>query len=308
MVELVRLSIGGTGFALPLAAVAAVLEPPAMIASEAAAHGPWVGQIPSRLGSIPVASGHDLFGGRADSAVAGKIVVIRRSIPFALHVDEVLGSASVDNGAIFALPPTCGATDRLLTRAAGWMSDDQIDLLIDEWALEAELMGGWSVDLDQTREPAARHDLAAGGMDDAGDDWNRWVEVELSSATPPLALPANYVRHIADHRVPASLPRANRAVLGLLAWQRHPIPLVDLARVLGLGRTSSPGMAIVVGPPMSPEAAAPPFVALSVSRVRGLILTTASASGNLLTSDGRTLPTIDLPRLVDELARGATPP
>jgi len=239
--DIVRVEIGGVGFALPLAAIATILSPSAMIAREDAV---WSGFVPSRNGEIPIADGRSVFGLDASGSSNQHLLILRGSPATGLLVDAIHATNTIPASDIAWLSPLFGPVERLLTQAVAWSNDNALDLVIDIPALRRHLHSG----VDEHASGATASIAALFEHTPPGER----LELRLDDSDRTWLLPIAYVRHISDPRPPAHLPRANPAVLGLLAWHREPIPLIDTARALKLPPTT-PTTLIVVGPESQPD-------------------------------------------------------
>jgi chemotaxis signal transduction protein len=111
-----------------------------------------------------------------------------------------------------------------------------------------------------------------------------------------FALPASWVRHIAEDRVPVPLARVHQTIAGLLSWERTPLPVIDVVR--GSGRVSTARMLlVVVGHPPGPST--PPSHPVAVLRVSGVSDVVAVAEWSRESAklaDGRRIPLLDIDR------------
>jgi chemotaxis signal transduction protein len=253
--ELVRVEIGGTGFALPLAAIATILSPTAMSANDDPI---WAGSVTSRNGEIPIADARAIFGISTPTSGDQRLLILRGSPPTGLLVDAIHGTATVPAGDIEWLSPLFGPVERLLTRAVAWTSDGALDLLIDIPALRHYLHTG-----ENDTTSAATAAIAAGFEQPPTGDR---LEVALDHSDRRWLIPISWVRHISAPRPPARLPRTSPAIPGFLSWRREPLPLIDTARALGLPPTT-PTTLLVLGPVHQPDAA---LLALTITSVLGV--------------------------------------
>lgn len=254
--DVIRVEIGGDGFALPLAAIATILSPSAMTTSDTDTG--WAGTVPSRGGEIPIAAGRTIFNLDTPATSDQRLLILRGSPATGLLVDTIHGTTTLQAGDIEWLSPLFGPVERLLTQAVAWQTDGALDLVIDVPALRRHLHTGPASNASsattsiasvfQHTPPGDRLELR---LDDSD---NRWL------------LPIDHVRHISDPRPPARLPRTTPTILGLLAWRREPIPLIDTARTLGLP-ASTPTTLIVIGPASQPDDA---LLALTITTVTGV--------------------------------------
>lgn len=254
--DIVRVEIGGLGFALPLSAIATILSPSAMIARDD--DSDWAGYVPSRSGEIPIAGGRAVFDLDGPIASSRRLLILRGSPATGLLVDAILGTTTIPAGDIAWLSPLFGPVERLLTQAVAWHSDGALDLVIDVPALRRHLHLG----ADGTVTGATAFIAALFAQTPPGDR----LEIRLDDSDRRWLLPIAWVRHISDPRPPARLPRANSTILGLLAWRRDPILLIDTARALDLPPTT-PTTLIVLGPDAQPNDA---LLALTVTAVAGV--------------------------------------
>ena len=242
--SLIRLSVADVGFAVPMDAVATV-----MAASQVVRDDPGddllVGHVPSRFGAIPVADAARLFGLEADRAHPGasqRLIVLHGTPPLGLLVDEVETSSRSATDACFPLSPLCGDRSRLLVDGVAWNEGGTFDLLIDLPALREAVLGNES-------EAAAYPGGDAPILPILHDNGSGQVlDVVVGALATRLTIPLAAIRHIDDFRQPSPLPRAHPAILGLLSWRQHPIPLIDPCEVIGI-EPATPGRLIVVGAP-----------------------------------------------------------
>lgn len=260
--ELVRVRIGAIYYVLPVDAVAAVLD--LSTVERAVNHEPslWIGAIRSRVSTIRVADGGRIFGRPGDTDARTKVIVLRTASPVGFTVDEVLGSRIAAAEDILPIPETAGAAQQLLVSAAVW-TNGGVDLAIDHAGL-IEALHSNRVLQQATDVPEIPANLNVSSREA--------LEIEIAGSGDRWWLPITLVRHIAAYREPQPLARAAPGVLGLLAWQRRPVPLISVASRLGLSSVESPsGQVIVIGEP-SPAGSAtlPALAALLVQRVVGL--------------------------------------
>ncbi len=254
-IDIIRVEIGGIGFALPLSSIATILAPSAMAKRNDDTN--WVGFVPSRGGDIPVANGRTVFGlGNANTSDR-RLLILRGTPATGLLVDAIHGTNTITTGDIEWLSPLFGPVERLLTQAVIWNTDGALDLIIDIPALRRHLHVGVDTSSSTSGSVATLFDHAPPG--------DR-LEVRLDNSDRSWLLSIAYVRHISGPRPPARLPLANSAILGLLAWRREPIPLIDTARLLDLPPTT-PTTLIVVGPASQPDGA---LLALTVTDITGV--------------------------------------
>lgn len=253
--DIVRVQIGDTSFALPLSAIATILSPLAMTTSDDPS---WAGTVPSRGGQIPIASGRTIFGLTGHESNQQRLLVLRGAPATGLMVDAIHGTTTVATGDIAWLSPLFGPVEQLLVQSVAWGHDGTLDLIIDVPALRRHLHG------DARFATSNATDAIAAQFADTptGDR----LELQIDDSDRRYQLPISYVRHISDPRPPAHLPRTSDTILGLLAWRRDPIPLIDTARALGLP-PSEPTTLIVVGPDPRPDEA---LFALTIANVAGV--------------------------------------
>jgi chemotaxis signal transduction protein len=276
--DIVRIEIAGLGFALPLAAIATILSPSAMIARDDDAG--WAGFVPSRGGEIPIADGRSVFDLAGPPPSERRLLILRGSPATGLLVDAIHGTTAIPSGDISWLSPLFGPVERLLTQSVAWGSGGTLDLVIDVPALRRHLHLG----TDHMTSSATAQIAAIFATTPPGDR----LEVRLDDSDRRWMLPIAWVRHISDPRPPARLPHADPSILGLLAWRRDPIPLIDTARALDLTPTT-PTTLIVLGPESQPDDA---LLALTVRGIAGVSSPDTDAES------------LDLQRLVDRLGRG----
>ncbi len=273
--DIVRVEIGGVGFALPLAAIATILSPSTMTAADSMTG--WAGIVPSRSGEIPIADGRTIFGLDGPTTSDQRLLILRGSPATGLLVDTIHGATTVPSGDIEWLSPLFGPVEQLLTQSVAWNADGALDLVIDIPALRRHL----HTSSDQTPLPASAAIAALFNHTPPGDR----LELRLDDSDNRWLLPIDYVRHISEPRSPARLPRTSPTMLGLLSWRRGPIPRLDTARSLSLPE-STPTTLIVIGPASQPDDA---LLALTITAVAGVALTI-------------TAPMLDLAELVRRLA------
>jgi chemotaxis signal transduction protein len=274
--DIIRVEIGGVGFALPLAAIATILSPSAMTASTPGSN--WAGTVPSRGGEIPIAHGRTIFDLGTPTTSDQRLLILRGSPATGLLVDTIHGTTTLPAGDIEWLSPLFGPADHLLTQAVAWHTDGALDLVIDVPALRRHLHTG------PTSQPSSPTASIASVFNHTqpGDR----LELRLDDSDNRWLLPIDYVRHISDPRPPARLPRTSPTILGALAWRREPIPLIDTAHALSLPPTA-PTTLIVIGPASQPDDA---LMALTITAVTGVA------------APGSTAPIIDLAEVVRRLA------
>jgi chemotaxis signal transduction protein len=239
--EMARVVIGEVGFALPLAAIATILPLTALAWRENG--GVWAGDLAVRGGSIPVADGRVVFGFDRATTSGRQALILRGNPATGLLVDGVVGTATVPAGAVEWLSPLFGSPERLLTQAIVGASDGRLDLAIDLPALRRFLHAGEDSVSSTLTAPIEEvfESLPPGEQ----------IEARLDASNRRWLLPVSCVRHISEPRAPAPLPRAGAAILGILAWRRRPIPLVDTTIALDLP-PAEPGAIVVIGPPARP--------------------------------------------------------
>jgi chemotaxis signal transduction protein len=261
--DIVRVEISGVGFALPLAAIATILSPSAMTASDPGSN--WAGTVPSRGGEIPIADGRTIFGIDTPATSDQRLLILRGSPATGLLVDAIHGTTMLHAGDIEWLSPLFGPVEQLLTQAVAWQPDGALDLVIDVPALRRHLHSGASL----SPALATASITALFEQPPPGDR----LELRLDDSDRRWLLPIDYVRHISDPRPPARLPRTSDVILGLLSWRREPIPLIDTARALSLPPTI-PTTLIVIGPASRPDDA---LLALTITAVTGVAPTDSTA-------------------------------
>lgn len=255
-IEVIRVEVGGLGFAVPLAAIATILSPSALIARDDGET--WLGVVPARSGEIPIANLRAVFDLPGTASDRQRLLILRGSPPTGLLVDAVHGTSRLAPDDIEWLSPLFGPVEQILTQSVAWQPDGALDILIDVPALRGHLHRASAVTVPPATAAIAdsfRH-LPPGDR----------LEVRLDASDRCWHLPIAYVRHISDLRSPARLPRTSPAILGLLAWRREPIPLIDTARALSLPPTT-PTTLLVLGPESSPDAA---HLALTATTVLGV--------------------------------------
>jgi purine-binding chemotaxis protein CheW len=219
--QVLTVRAGSRQLALPAAEVAEVLRAPRLTRVP---HAPAAlsGVTSVRGEVVPVVSLARLLGEVAggEASAASRVVLLGRSPPVALHVDEVtsLGSPSAAQAqpSLGQFIEVQGGTARLLDLDA---------LLRDQFG---ELGGRREVarassttEAVETQEQAAA--LLAFGL--AGQSY---------------ALPLEYVREvIAVPREIASLPGADQVMLGVFSWRGALLPAASLRALLGLARAES---------------------------------------------------------------------
>jgi chemotaxis signal transduction protein len=281
--ELATLTLGGQTFALPIAAIVAVLDP-VLLAHEPDREGAhWIGTLASRGGTIPVADGRVVYALDTEKPI-GKIIVLRGEPLFALAVDDLLGSIRPGDGATRALPPLCGSGDNLLLDAAVW-NDGELLLRIDPSALLSWLVtpAGTTAESAGTTMPSP----------EPGRD-SRALLLEIDGE--PYGLPVSWVRQISDDRVPVHLPRADAAIAGLVAWEGAPIPAFDGHLLLGLAPADrEQGMLVVIGSPRDANGVLPaPLAALRVGAVIGVTVVAEWQADAILLANGRSVRPFDV--------------
>lgn len=294
--RLVRVAVGELVLALPLASVAAVLEP-TMIARQAGG-GAWLGDVQSRLGAIAVFDAAQLLRLESSSPEPGRVLVLRGEQPVGIAVERVLDAIDVRSEAVVALPATARLTEPNLIAAVVWVAEGEVELLLDVPRLVVELLRRRS----GNPQPAAAPDRELSGLrrrlsnPTTGQILELWPTLDAS----PVGVPVSSVRYVADYRAPHPLPLADADVLGLLAWLRQPIPVIDLAARLGVAdATSMPGKVIVVGEPaLAGSGATSAFGALAVHQIGALHTVEQLAPGEYLwTAEGQ-LRLLDLGELL----------
>lgn len=267
---LVRMEIGGLRFVVPLADVAAVIEPTAMERQDDDAGGVWIGRIASRQGVIAVASGPRLLRVGSGDERPGRLAILRARQPVGLAVDRVLGARTVDRDQILSLPETVAALRAVPVSGAIWSEDDELEVLLDVDALLSELESDPNGNRQPERFIHSYRQKIVGRY--GGVDYRRALEVRFEGSAERWLLPMSTVRLVTDAPEPHPLPRSPERIAGLLSWRRGPIPVIDPTYQLRIPRpVGQAARLVVIGEPAaigapSQEADA----ALLVSAVAGI--------------------------------------
>jgi chemotaxis signal transduction protein len=250
LVGLVRLEIGGARYVVPLASVAAVIEPTSMEPISDDASGIWIGQVRSQQGAISIASGATLLRAGKSAPHPGRIAILRAEFPIGLAVDRVLSSRVVAREDIVRFPDVAAVLKSIPVTGAVWDEDDQLELLLDVESLIAELGDDLGSRTGSARLQRANHQQI---IERYGEiDYRRALEVRFDASDERWAIPMSAVRLITDSPRPHPLPRAPRHVAGLVSWRRNPIPVIDPTYRLDIARpVSRPARLVVVGEPIA---------------------------------------------------------
>jgi chemotaxis signal transduction protein len=303
--RLVRFTVGGGVFALPLDRVPEVVRLSNIVAQPARG---WVGMWLRDRQSAPVADLAFVLGLATAGDSAARAILLSAqtgAIAYGLAVDDVPVAITVARDELQSLPASvCPPGQTVL--AASVVREAEVLLVLDADALIARLAPGVvRGDNDGVTE---LRPLAHQGMDTArlapSPDARRTpgpprqdarvillapVEPADGGAVFQPAVPITWVREVRASELVRTLPEAPAAVLGLLAWRGYGLPVLDLSwRLTGIpGRgVHEPGARLlIVGPP-----AGEPLGALLVSGVRGLASLAPSAPGQ---------PTLALPETLD---------
>lgn len=292
--ELALLDIAGQAFALPITAIVAVLDPQQMDRSQPGDEGLWIGELATRSGVIPVADSRRVFS-LPQAGPVGRVLVLRSEPLLALAVDGLLGSLLPGRGDVQLLPELCGSRAQLLVDAMVWNGDEPL-LRIAPDALVAWLLHGTAMPGDGAGQslPAFRESVEP-----------RDGQVLLVRVSGELcALPVGHVRHISDDREAVRLPRARAAFTGLVAWERAPIPVVDVA--FADNRTAihdRDRMLVVIGALVgASQSQTQPLAALRVEEVTGVAWVTEWRADAVLLADGRAVRQLDLHMLLTAIS------
>lgn len=269
-VTLARMEIGGTRFLLPLADIVAVIEPTAMEAHPGDPDGVWIGHVRSQQGVIAVASAAALLQTAERAIEPDRIAILRGDLPVGLAVDRMLSAETVSRDTLLALPSAVPSIESSPVSAGYWSEDDELELLLDHDALLADLDADLTGDTGQRRYGRrARQKL----LERYGNlDYSRGLEVRFDTSPERWIFPMSTVRLVTDSRDPHPLPRARQKVVGLVSWQRQPIPVIDPAGDIELPRpVSMPARFVVVGEPVETgEGSIQADAAILVDRVIGI--------------------------------------
>lgn len=270
----VRFEIGGERCGLPIEAVAQVLGLGGLRPADVPG---WLGVLPLRGGTLPVADGAGLLGLPA-AAPAGRCLVLRGRVPLGIAVETVLGLAS---GAACPLTTKLGLPE-LVTAAIP--AADGPTLVLDAEATWQRVWSGLEV----------LPDRAGFGLKPLGPAAVPTpVLVFRAGLAVDLAVPAEAVLEVGPLREGRPLTGGPKHLAGMLSWRGHLVPLVDLpARLgrtmdgtrqtlyLGLSGRAARALAVRVGEvvgqaPVCAAGGAPPDVGLprtwvgAVARVGG---------------------------------------
>lgn len=270
LITLARMEIGGTRFLLPLADIVAVIEPTAMEAHESDPDGIWIGHVRSHQGMIAVASGSAVIRAANTSIAPGRIAILRGEYPVGLAVDRMLSAQAVSRESLLPLPSAVPCIQSSLVSNVFWGEDDKLELLLDREALVAGLDANLLNPEGQPRSSShARQELLAryGEI-----DYRHGLEVRFDASPERWLVPMSTVRLVTDSRKPHPLPRAHRKVVGLVSWQRQPIPVIDPSNEIKLARpVSFPAKFVVIGEPVGiGESSINADAALVVDRIIGI--------------------------------------
>lgn len=291
-IELVRFRIGAVRYVLPVTAVAAILDVPAIDTSESDG-GRWVGVIRSHQGSIPVTDGVALFGASGQRPSTAKVLVLRVTPPVGVVVDEVLGSRTVSSADVYRIPEAAGSSRQLLVLSAVW-DGSSVELCLDLTALIEHLEDN-SVTTDSLRPREILVNIDG--------HIARALEIEIGGSHDRWGIPVETVRHVTRYRMPQPLGRAPDDVLGLLAWQRQPIPLISVSGRLGLENADEEsGQVVVIG--AAAGSAGPAVAALAVRAVHGIQRVSLQEGDRLHIATGDVMRLLDLNRLLSGGYRG----
>lgn len=246
MMTLARMEIGGIRFVLPLGDVAAVIEPTAMEPHGDDPYGIWIGHVRSQQGAIAIASGSSLIRTANKAIPPGRIAILRGEYPIGLAVDRMLSALTVRRDELLPLPTYVSALQSCPVTAALWGENDELELLLDRQMLIDELDSGF---LGPARPSGGNRYTQQKMLDRYGDvDYRRGLEVHFNGSQERWVLPMSTVRLVTDARKSHPLPRSPQKISGLVAWQRHPIPVIDPSTDIGLdGRVSLPSKFVVIG-------------------------------------------------------------
>jgi len=269
-VTLARMEIGGTRFLLPLADIVAVIEPTAMEVHRGDPDGVWVGHVRSQQGVIAVASGVALLQTPERLIEPGRIAILRGDLPVGLAVDRMLSAETVSRDALLPLPSAVPSIESSPVSAGHWSEDDELELLLDRDALLADLDADFIGTTGQRRNGRRAQQRL---LERYGNlDYRRGLEVRFDTSPERWIVPMSTVRLVTDSRTPHPLPRVPQKVVGLVSWQRQPIPVIDPAGDIELPRpVSMPARFVVVGEPVDTgEASIQADAAILVDRIIGI--------------------------------------
>lgn len=263
-VTLVRFAIGDLVFATPLANVAAVMAASSMMpVDEGDPHSTIIGRVRSLRSDVDVIDGARLVG-PGDDVATPRVLVLRGGRPLGITVSQVLESHEATEEQVAQYNDF---VSRRLTGslASGliWRDEENAELLLN---VQETVRSRGLPRAPHDRNSADRTRLAARYR---GLNPRQLLEIALIGSDERWAVPMNAIRHVADARRPLPLPGAPQDVLGLLSWQRRPIPVIDPSVRLDLENDGAAlGRLIVIGPPDEPAEVAD--AAILVRDVRGL--------------------------------------
>ncbi len=297
-ITLARMEIGGMRFVLPLGDVAAVIEPTSMEAHSDDPYGIWIGHVRSQQGAIAIANGSALIRTANKAIPPGRIAILRGEFPIGLAVDRMLSAQTVNRDALHALPDIVPALQPCPVTAVLWGADDELELMLDRQMLIDELDAGF---LGSRQSKTSSRYNQQRMLDRYGDvDYTRGLEVAFAGSQERWVLPMTTVRLVTDSRRPHPLPRTPDKVLGLVAWQRDPIPVVDPSAAIGLeGRVSLPAKFVVIGEPVtSGQTSTHADTVVVVDRIVGIHNNLRTEHGYTWDSSGDALNIIKIPSLL----------
>jgi chemotaxis signal transduction protein len=293
------MEIGGIRFVMPLADIAAVIEPTTMEARIDDPHGIWIGHVYSQQGVIAVASGSALMRTANRAIPAGRIAILRGDFPVGLAVDRMLSARTINRSEMLDLPGVVPALQTCPVTAAFWGEGDQLELLLDRKTLIDEL----DADLLGPGQMSGNRRYSQQKMLDRYSevDYQRGLEVLFNNSQERWVLPMSAVRLVTDARPPHPLPRTPEKVTGLVSWQRNPIPVIDPSSVLDLPNlVGLPAKFIVIGEPVKGgQTSVQADAAILVDRVAGIHNILRLEHGSAWDSAGDAL---NLFRITDVLA------
>lgn len=263
-VTLVRFTIGDLIFATPLTSVAAVMAASMMTRTEDGGTATKViGRVRSLNGEVDVVDGARLMGFTGDVETP-RVLVLRGGRPVGITISQVLESSEASPDEIVHFNEVVSRrVRRSMAEGLFWRSEGTAELLFDTQEAIRSRDTSRPADEDSTND---RTRLAARYR---SLDRTDLLEISLLGSDERWGVPTGAIRHVADLREPLPLPGAPPDVLGLLSWQRRPIPVIDPAHRLELN--SDVGLRrrlIVAGPPGEPAEVADG--AILVADVRGL--------------------------------------
>ena len=270
MLTLARMEIGGLKFVMPLADIAAVIEPTAMEARDDDPYGIWIGHVTSQQGVISIASGSALIRTANKAVPPGRIAILRGDFPVGLAVDRMLSALTINREDMFSLPAFVPAIQGCPVTAAFWGEHDELELMLDRKTLIEELDAGL---LGPGQMSGASRYSQQKLLDRYSDvDYQRGLEVRFNASPERWVLPMSAVRLVTDARAPHPLPRTPEKVTGLVSWQRHPIPVIDPSSTLELSDpVALPAKFVVIGEPVKGgQTSTQADAALLVDRIIGI--------------------------------------